>query len=295
MNAIRQAIAWSLLSFILTLAPPAAADPAMTFIYSDGQAELGHIKRFHWKVLEAALERTRASHGDYKMVALPPMPVSRQEYELAHESPVITVAVFNSTAERTGKLLPVRIPVDFGLLSYRVLLIREGDQDRFDRIATLGDLAALQFGVMPGWSDGKIMRAAGLPVVEGDNYDGLYRMLAAGRFDAFSRGASEIIADFDRAKSLAPGLAIEKHLLLHYPMPIYFWFADTPEGRRRADRVRAGLAAMVEDGSLAAMIREHYRADIAALDLAGRRVIELPNPLLDGRDPPVESGLWFHP
>ncbi len=41
-----------------------------------------------------------------------------------------------------------------------------------------------------------------------------------------------------------PGLAIERHLVLHYPMPVYFWFPNTPEDRKRAERVREGLRAM---------------------------------------------------
>jgi len=240
----------------------------MTFTYSAGQVELGDIKRFHWAVLEAALERTRKTYGDYRLVAISPMPVSRQEYELAHADPVITIAVFNSTAERTRKLLPVRIPIDRGLLGYRILLIRADDQARFDRIRSLEDLRSVQFGLMPGWSDLRIMRAAGLTVVEGDSYDGLFRMLSARRFDAFSRGATEIIEDFDRAKSMAPGLAIERHMLLHCPMPVYFWFSGDQEGRRRADRVQAGLTEMVADGSLAAMIRERSSGGLAVWRIA---------------------------
>lgn len=267
----------------------------MTFTYYDGQVELGHIKRFHWKVLEAALERTRDAYGDYKLVALPPAPGSRQRYELLQRHPAISVAAFNGTAEQAQKLVPVRIPVDLGLLSYRVLLIREGDQPRFDRIRAAEDLKTIRFGLMPWWTDVKIMRWAGAPVVEGDNYDGLFRMLAAGRFDAFSRGITEIREDFKHGRDLAPGLAIERHLLLHYPLPVYFWFTNDEEGRRRAERVGAGLSTMVADGSLAAMVRTRYGEDIAALDLAGRRVIELANPELDGQDPLDDDRLWFHP
>ena len=272
-----------------------AGTSAMTFTYATGQSEIGHIERFHWKVLEAALERTRKTYGDYRVVPLPPMPISRQEYELTHEDPAITIAAFDSTAERKRKLIPVRIPVDRGLLGYRVLLIREGDQARFDQIRTLEDLKSIQFGLLPTWSDARIMRSAGLSVVDGDSYDGLYRMLVAKRFDAFSRGITEVIKDFERSKSISPGLAIERHMLLHYPMPVYFWFPDDKDGHRRADRVREGLAGMVADGSLAAMIRERYRADLADLDITGRRVVDVPNPLLDGQDPLNDDRLWFRP
>jgi len=267
----------------------------MRFIYYDGQVERTPIRRFHWRLLEAALRRTVATYGGYELRALPPAPVSRQRYELSQSHAAITVAAFNGTADRTPGLIPVRIPVEFGLQSYRVLLIREGDQERFDRIASLDDLKAVRFGLLPAWSDSRVMRSNGMSLVEGQSFEGLYHMLAAKRFDAFSRGVAEVMDDFRHGGMLVSGLAVERHLLLHYPLPIYFWFADDAEGRRRAERVRAGLAAMVADGSLAAMVLDRYRTDLSGLDLAGRRVIELSNPLLDGQDPLDDGRLWFHP
>jgi len=267
----------------------------MSFIYYDGQVERVPIRRFHWRVLEAALDRTRASYGAYELVALPPAPASRQRYELSQSHSAITVAVFTGTGKQVQGLVPVRIPVDFGLQSYRVLLIRDGDQERFDHIASLDDLKSVRFGLLPGWGDGGVMRSNGMTLVEGQNFEGLYHMLAAKRFDAFSRGAAEVMDDFQHGARLVPGLAVERHLLLHYPLPIYFWFTDDADGRRRVERVRAGLATMVADGSLAAMVMDRYRTDLSGLDLAGRHVIELSNPLLDGRDPLDDARLWFRP
>ncbi len=267
----------------------------MTFTYYDGQAELGLVKRFHWQVLKTALERTRGAYGDFRMVPLPPAPISRQRYELSQPNSPITVAAFSGSPDRTAGMVPVRIPVEQGLQSYRVLLIREGDQGRFDRVSSFDDLKALRFGLLPGWTDARVMRLNGMKLVEGQNYEGLFRMLAAGRFDAFSRGCAEVMDDFNRGRELIQGLAIEKHLLLHYPLPIYFWFSDDAEGRRRAGRVQAGLTAMVEDGSLASMVQKRYRADLAELKLSGRRVLELSNPLLDGQDQLDDGRLWFHP
>jgi hypothetical protein len=120
-------------------------------------------------------------------------------------------------------------------------------------------------------------------------------MLAAGRFDAFSRGVTEILTEYDYGRRRVPGLAMEPHLLLHYPLPVYFWFSPDDAGRRRAARVEAGLRAMAADGSLRRLFDAEYAALETRLDLAHRQVIELPNPLLDGRDPLEEAGLWFRP
>jgi hypothetical protein len=280
----------------LTAAPSAgSAETPMTFTYSEGQSEIGQAKRFHWTVLEAALERTRKSHGDYRLAALPSMPMSRQQYELTHDHSTITVAAFNSNAERAGWMLPVRIPIDAGLLSYRVLLIREKDQPEFDRIKSLDDLKSLRFGLMPWWDDARIMRTAGATVVDGDSFDGLFHMLSANRFDALSRGVSEVMRDLERMRPQHPELAVEKHLLLHYPLPVYFWFSPDEEGRARAARVSAGLTEMAADGTLKAMILTRYADDLAALHLSKRQVIEIPNPLLDGQDPLNQPSTSYRP
>ncbi len=52
---------------------------------------------------------------------------------------------------------------------------------------------------------------------------------------------------------------------------------------------------MQADGSLRKMFEAEYAALETRLDLSRRKVIELPNPLLDGRDPLGEAGLWFRP
>jgi hypothetical protein len=83
----------------------------------------------------------------------------------------------------------VRLPIDKGLLGYRMFLVREADLPRFATVRTLDDLRKLRVGQGKDWIDVPILRKAGFPVVEGTSYPGLFAMLAAGRFD-FSRAAS---------------------------------------------------------------------------------------------------------
>jgi hypothetical protein len=132
-------------------------------------------------------------------------------------------------------------------------------------------------------------------VVPGTSYEGLFKMLEAGRFDALSRSASEVIQELElRGKDL-PGVVIEKHLLLHYPMPAYFWFPNTEDGRRRAERVRIGLTEMIGDGTLQSLFDEEFAPLIKRLDLDHRVVIELSNPLLGDNDPLGDASLWYRP
>ena len=122
---------------------------------------------------------------------------------------------------------------DKGLLGYRVFLIQAADQPRFTGIQSLEQLRQLRFGQQREWSDVAVYQAAGLPVVTGSSYEGLFHMLMLRRFDAFGRGVSEVSGELAHWRKKYPQMAIETELLLYYPLPVYFWFARTDEGRLR--------------------------------------------------------------
>ena len=276
-------------------AEEAAGLQAMNYVYNRSESPSDEADHYLWNVLEAALQRTRPDYGDYQLISAPPMPTERRAYAVANGLEGVTVAILDPNPEREGHLLPVRIPVDRGLLGYRILLIDAKDQPRFSAVAKAADLKPFRFGLLPWWDDAAIMRGAGFQVVAGASYDGLFQMLAAHRFDAFSRGVGEVLAEYEDRKPSMPGLAVERHLLLHYRVPIYFWFRDDEEGRRRAERVRAGLEQMVADGALKKMFDAEFGPSLARLDLVHRLVIELPNPLLDPALFPADPELWYRP
>src|SRR5690606_40951112 len=64
---------------------------------------------------------------------------------------------------------------------YRILIIRAGEQLRFDTIQTLGDLRKKTGGMGSHWVDAEIMRANGLPIISAVDYRSLFKMLRAGR------------------------------------------------------------------------------------------------------------------
>jgi ABC-type amino acid transport substrate-binding protein len=223
------------------------------------------------------------------------MPTHRRAYAVEHGIDGITVGLFTDNPEREKEMVPVRIPVDRGLTGYRVLLIHAADQQRFSAVTGVADLEKFRVGLLPWWDDAAVLKRANVPLVPGGTYDGLFQMLAAHRFDALSRSAREILPEYEHRKEGLPDLAIEKHLLLHYPMPVYFWFRDDEQGRRRAERVRTGLAEMVADGTLKKMFDAEFGPGLAKLDLGHRLVLELTNPLLDGDSVPEDPKLWYRP
>ncbi len=296
-RAVRAAIAAGLLGAALLRAMPAAADEsAMPYIYHrDESDDIDRRNQYLWRVLRGALEHTRPAWGDYVLEPSVAMHQKRRIYVLENNEAGINVSLFPAQRGLDEKLVPVRIPIDRGMLGYRVLLIREADQPAFSRIKSLADLKSFRFGLLEWWEDVAVMENAGMNVVPGTSYEGLFKMLGAGRFDALSRSSSEVIQEFELRRKDLPGVVIEKHLLLHYPMPAYFWFPNTEDGRRRADRVREGLTQMLHDGSLQTLFDEEFGPLIKRLDMDHRLVIELANPLLGDDDPLDDPALWYRP
>jgi hypothetical protein len=274
---------------------PACADPTMTFIYQRDENGIEATNQYLWRLVRAALERTRDRWGDYRLEPSMPMYEERRIYVLEHNIGSINFSLFPAQKRLEDKLVPVRIPLDRGLLGYRVLLIHANEQARFDKVRSLDDLKQFTFGLLSWWEDVPILEASGLTVVSGTSYDGLFKMLSTGRFDAFNRSSSEVLQELALRQKDLPGVVVEKHLLLHYPMPVYFWFPNTEDGRNRAERVRVGLTEMVKDGSFQAMFEQEFGAYIKKLDLDHRLLLELPNPLLGDDDPFDDEALWYHP
>lgn len=287
-----------LLALAVTLgaAVPAWADPVMTYVYHrDEEGDIDIRNQYLWRVLRGALEKTRDRWGDYVLEPSIAMHEKRRIYVLEHNEAGINVSLFPAQKGLDKTLVPVRIPVDRGMLGYRILLIREIEQPLFDKVHTVEDLKQFTFGLLSFWEDVPILKESGLKVVSGTSYEGLFKMLSAGRFDAFNRSSSEVLQEFALRRKDLPGVAIEKHLVLHYPMPAYFWFPNTEDGRKRAERVRVGLTEMIKDGSFQILFDQEFSPLIKQLDIDHRLVLELPNPLLGEGEPLDDASLWYHP
>lgn len=282
---------------------PGIADtaPPMRFIYHSDHAppppgqQPSQRNQYTIEVLRTALDRTRDAYGPYELRPSPAMHEKFRPAALEHGDEGINISAFPSKSGNSHKLVAVRIPIDRGLMGYRILTIRAADQPRFDAVHSLDDLKAFRFGLLGSWDDVGILQHDGLAIETGTSMEGLLRMLEAKRFDALNISVPPSVELHDRTAAAFPGIAIETTLLLHYPMPVYFWFRDTEDGRRRADRVRIGLESMVQDGTLKSLFHKWYGATLARLEVDRRRVVELPNPQLDPADPIDRHALWYTP
>ena len=186
---------------------------------------------------------------------------------------------------------PIRIPVDHGILGWRIFLIDRRDSAAFASVRSLEQLKAYPAGQVSEWADTAIMRANGIPVVEATLYESLFPMLAAHRFRYLPRGIGEIEGEARNYASL--GLVIESHLAFHYPYCTYFYVSKG--NAELAREIEIGLRRMQQDGSLEALFQKFNGPAIQRAALSQRTVFELSNPLIgqDGasaKDRCVDSG-----
>lgn len=242
------------------------------------------------RVVTLALQR--AGHtADVRLVDLE-MSQGRSLLELARgTSPMDVMWTVTDRQREASGLLPVRVPIDRGLMGWRLLLVRKSELPRWRRLRDLGELRQLRAGQGHDWPDTAILRANGLQVETSSNYESLFRMLAGNRFDYFPRAILEV--DAEMAGDRYPDLAIAPNLMLHYPAAAYLFVSPTrPE---LAAALKAGLEAAVADGSFQRLHREQYGAVLKAHPISANRVLRLSNPLLPAETPVQRRELWLQP
>lgn len=279
-------------AFALLALPGRAAEPLQVVV--QGPESAGDNRNdYYWEVLQAALEKTRGQWGDYRLTIGANMNGLRAVEELQQGNLNLVLRSTSLELERTFR--PVRIPLDKGLRGYRVFLIRRQLQSRLDQVRTLDDLKRFSIGQHAAWNDVDVLEKNGFKVVKGGKYDGLFGMLANGRFDLFSRSVIEVGDELRSQQARYPDLVVERKLLLYYPLAPYLFVRRDAGGEQLAQRVEAGLHSMLKDGSFDKMFNVLKAPIEQEFNLAGRRLLRISNPLLSPETPLRNSDLWFTP
>jgi len=245
-------------------------------------------------LLREVLERTRPDFGAYEVEPFAEPVTYARATELAIEGRLgnlLRAGVGQPLLERA--MIPVPFPIDKGLLGWRISFIDRRSQDRLSRIDTIEGLRRLRIGQGANWADVRIYEHNRIPVETAAEFEPLLPMLVHGRFDLFPRGLSEVQRELAAYGTRYPDLAIEQHLLLHYPFcDAYYVGQSAPH---LASRLKAGLDRMAADGSFDALFNKHYGKLLADLNIRERVVIELQNPFLPAWVPLERKELWFDP
>lgn len=206
----------------------------------------------------------------------------------------IDIAWVNASKAVSAKLLSVPFPVDRGLGGYRLFLIDAARQDEFARVQNLQTLKAFIALQGTGWADVDVLRKAGLTVRTGPQKN-LYRMTIGKRGDYFPRGVNEALSEQIKQAPDAPGLAVEKTLVLQYPSASIFYVSKSKPDLR--DDLMRGLQAAWQDGSFEEVFLSYpdIRLALDKGNLKTRKIIKVDNPNLPDDILAMDAQYWFDP
>lgn len=177
-----------------------------------------------------------------------------------------------------SRLRAIRLPIFRGLLGYRLMVIRDGEQSRFENVSTLEELKQFRAGVGQRWPDKAVLDSNNFEVSSSPYGDRLWPMLRQKRFDFMPWGIHQI---WHRMREYGEGLVVEPNLLLAYPIVSYFYVREDDDELHSI--IDEGMAAAIKDGSYdkllfqSALIREAVKKG----NLGQRRIISMHGPLDD--------------
>ena len=269
----------------LVLLSPVAALATQVIRFPIPEFEGDHRYDYATQLLQLALSKSGA---DYRIQpAAFAMNQERQVLEL-EAGRSIDVGPIPSSAEREARLLPIMIPLNKGVLGWRLGLIRKGERASFEGVQTLDDLKRVRLAQGQEWPDTQILEANGIDVITAPRYEGLFKMLIGKRFDYFPRSVMEI---WDEQENNASTLEVEPHLALHYFYDAYFMV--NRRNTRLAHDIETGLEKAIADGSFDRLFQQYYGERLRKAHLETRTVIELRNPLMTPGTPTNRPELWY--
>jgi hypothetical protein len=258
-------------------AEPAHAKPMQVRITGNINPAVQGPEIFFEKLLNIALEKTRSTDGDFVVLHTTHGGGIARDRAMVIAGAGIDVMWGSVTKERERQMRLVPVDLLKGLNNYRVLLINKDAQSKFSRVKSLDDLREFVVGTGEHWTDGEIFKNNGFTVSATSSYGGLFKMLAARRFNFISRGLYEINNDSREYKAL--GLAPEQSLLIKYDVPMRYSFFVNKNNGVLGDRLERGLKMAIEDGSFDRLFYDYpaFKAGMELLKDSQRTVITLRN------------------
>ncbi|MFD2206995.1 hypothetical protein [Kiloniella antarctica] len=253
-------------------------------VYTTRAPESPNDKRQDYtiKLLELALEKTKSKYGSYKLEFAPLGSNIKRSLADARQGKYENFFVRNSVSlKNVDQMAAVPFPVDLGIVGYRVAFTSEGTKALLNSVKNLEDLKKFNIVQGFGWLDTKILKSHDLQVESVSSYEGMFKMVANGRVDLFTRGVNELLEEWIAHQHI-PNLAYDESFTLYYPLPRFFFTAK--ENKEAAQRIHEGLIIAYEDGSLIELWEKSYGPSITFANLNSRRYFEIDNPFLEGLD-----------
>lgn len=203
--------------------------------------------------------------------------------EISQQTGIVDVYWSMTSAAREKQLRPIRVPLNRGLLGWRLLLVK--DNTPFS--LTLRNKQNTLFVQGHDWPDSQILKANGIKIHTTNDYHAMFTMVEKGRVDALPRSVIEI----DQEKQdIAAKLFIAPDIMLYYPTAEYFFVSNDDSALALA--IEHGLHEMIKDGSFNTLFEQQYGAIIKQLNQQKRQVLKLQNPSLPVATPLDKPQYW---
>ncbi|WP_019644214.1 type 2 periplasmic-binding domain-containing protein [Novispirillum itersonii] len=188
----------------------------------------------------------------------------------------ISVFLMPGTNAYDRRFLRISLPVDRGLMGFRIGQIRRADTGRFSAIRSVDDLRQIRIGSVLGWYMSDILHHNGLTVDVLPTAGDLYPMLQRGRIDMILRGATDIQQEQVNIAADMPDIGIEESLLVHLPVAQYLYVSR--EQPALYHRLETGLRRAVDSGRFDSLFYGYYGPPLESLTVSGRTRIDLTDP-----------------
>ncbi|WP_100751939.1 hypothetical protein [Vibrio salilacus] len=213
-------------------------------------------------VLELALSK---SGTDYT-VTVDKRSVNQNRARIMVEAGELDVFDTGFQKELEQRFLPIYLPLEMGLLGWRVPIVHKDTEAKLANVKDLKQLTQFSVGQGQGWGDIPILENAGFKVVTASQIENLIKMVDGQRFDLFPLGATEVYQFLQKFGADSKNLVVDSNVTIVYPYGRFFYV--TQNNLKLADAISTGMENALADGSLLDLLKQHpFSKD--AFDKAG--------------------------
>ncbi len=226
------------------------AQEVLTIRFNEALSEHDKRNLYYIQLLKLALHNSSDQFGPYQLD--PKIIAHNQEqiFAMVAANQGLDVAWGMSNPVREQALRAIPFPALRGLLSFRVILVRQERLAEFEALSELEQLSHYTAVQGEGWPDVDILRANRLKVVTHNDYPTLFKMLKEGHADYFPRSVQEVWGEL--RGPYGEGLVVVNNLVLRYFGPSYFFVHKDNEPL--AQRIETGLQAALKSGELSRLL-----------------------------------------
>ncbi len=237
------------------------------------------LQPYFVSVLELCFKLTEAEYGAYEIIRNREM-LSAARAKLETEKGELLNVLFSTSWE--GRLVNKQSVIAHELVAFndllglRNLIVRSANAITPQHLQTESDFKQLAAGQGFYWEDTRILRHAGIPVVEGQSFDAIFPMLAQNRFDYLPLSILEVKQVLKQKQLQYPKFRISPNVQIFYPMSLKLYV--NAKEVALSERIALGLQK-AQGAPLEAVFHKHF-PDLSVGQKQKTRLLMIDNPVL---------------